>query len=113
MSTAAKALQAYDTATRLRSQREQDADVFRRVSTALRTAHDDLARARALADARRLWQTVLAANLDPLNPLPASLRAQIVAVASTVLRSASKERPDFETMAQIGENLANGLGGQA
>lgn len=113
MSSSAKALQAYGSATRLRSQRDQDADVFRRISAALRGAADEMGRSRALADARRLWQTVLAANLDPLNPLPPALRAQIVAVANTVLRIAAQDQPEFETMAQIGDNFANGLSGRA
>lgn len=112
MSQSAKALQAYGTATKLRSQREQDAEVFRRVSATLRNASDDLARTRALATVQRLWQAVLAANLDPLNPLPAPLRAQIVSVANGVLHHATDPQVNFELIAQIGDNFAEGLSGR-
>ena len=37
-----------------RSQRDQEADVFRRANGALRAASDNMARVRALADNRRL-----------------------------------------------------------
>lgn len=112
MSQSSKALQAYDSANRLRSQREQDAEVFHFVSTSLRTASDDLSRTRALATAKRLWQTVLAANLDPLNPLPPALRAQIVSVASNVLQHTDGENTDLTFVAEIGDNFARGLSGQ-
>lgn len=112
MSQSAKALQAYGTATKLRSQREQDAEVFRRVSSSLRNASDDISRTRALATVQRLWQTVVAANLDPLNPLPAPLRAQIVSVANGVLRHISEPEVNVELIAQIGDNFAEGLSGR-
>lgn len=112
MSHSAKALQAYDSANRLRSQRDQDAEVFRVISAELRSASDELSRTRALSTARRLWQTVLAANLDPLNPLPPALRAQIVSVASNVLQHAGDPGADLEFIADIGDNIASGLNGQ-
>lgn len=113
MSQSAKALQAYGSATLLRSQRDQDAEVFRQVSATLRSASDELSRTRALATVRRLWQTVLAANLDPLNPLPPALRAQIVSVANGVLHHASEKEVNFELIAEIGDNFAEGLSGRA
>lgn len=113
MSATSRMLKAYGSASALRNQRDQDAEIFRRVSAALRSAPDDLARARALADARRLWQTVLAANHDPLNPLPLPLRAQIISVANTILRMADQENPSFSFIADIADDFASGLSGRA
>jgi flagellar biosynthesis regulator FlaF len=113
MSHSAKAYKAYESANQLRGQREQDAEVFRTISSMLRAAEDDLSRTRALATARRLWQTVLATNLDPLNPLPAPLRAQIVSVSNNVLQQINDNNTDFEVIATIGDNFANGLSGRA
>jgi flagellar biosynthesis regulator FlaF len=111
MSSTSRVLKAYGSASALRSQREQDAEIFRRVSAGLRAVSDDLSTVRAIADARRLWQTVLAANLDPLNPLPAPLRAQIVAVANTALRTADDAKPNLHFLAEIADNFAAGLAG--
>ncbi|WP_081432862.1 flagellar biosynthesis regulator FlaF [Acidiphilium cryptum] len=113
MSHSAKAFKAYESANQLRGQREQDAEVFRTVSSMLRAADDDLSRTRALATARRLWQTILATNLDPLNPLPAPLRAQIVSVANNILQQTNDQSPDLEVIAIIGDNFAEGLSGRA
>lgn len=112
MSYQAKALKAYENANSLRDQRQQDAEVFRSVSVLLRTADTELESVKAVATARRVWQTVLATNLDPLNPLPESLRIQIVSVANTVLRQMNSERVDVEFVATICDNFANGLSGK-
>jgi flagellar biosynthesis regulator FlaF len=106
-------VRAYGNASALRSQRDQDAEVFRHFSALLRAASDDMDRVRALAGVNRLWRTVLAANHDPLNPLPAALRAQIVSVATSVLRMAEQETPDFAAIAAIGDHFAEGLSGRA
>lgn len=111
MSSTSRMLKAYGNAAALRSQRDQDAEIFRRVSASLRTASDDMGRTRALADARRLWQTVLAANHDPLNPLPVPLRAQIISVANTVLRMVEHDRPNIGFIADIADDFASGLSG--
>jgi len=87
--------------------------VFRHFSALLRSATDDLSRTRALAGTKTLWRTVLAANLDPLNPLPAPLRAQIVSVANAVIRMAEQDNPNLTTIAEIGDNFANGLNGRS
>ncbi|MDD2877265.1 MAG: flagellar biosynthesis regulator FlaF [Acidiphilium sp.] len=113
MSSTSKMLKAYGTASALRNQRDQDADVFRRVSASLRAASDDLGRTRAMADARRLWQTVLAANHDPLNPLPIPLRAQIISVANAVLRTADQDPTNLSFLADIADKFADGLSGQS
>ncbi|HQT60659.1 MULTISPECIES: flagellar biosynthesis regulator FlaF [unclassified Acidiphilium] len=112
MSYQAKALKAYENANNLRDQRQQDAEVFRSVSVMLRTADNELERVKAIATARRVWQTVLATNLDPLNPLPEPLRIQIVSVANTVLRTMDAETIDLDFVATICDNFSNGLSGK-
>ncbi len=112
MSSSTRMVKAYDTASALRSPRDQDADVFRHFSALLRSASDDLSRTRALAGTITLWRTVMAANLDPLNPLPAPLRAQIVSVANAVIRMAEQDQPNLTTIATIGDNFADGLSGR-
>jgi flagellar biosynthesis regulator FlaF len=113
MSSTAQIVRAYGNASALRSQRDQDADVFRHFSAMLRSASDDMSRVRALAGVNRLWRTVLAANHDPLNPLPTALRAQIVSVASSVLRMIENEVPNLAAIAEIGDHFADGLSGHA
>ncbi|OYV66327.1 MAG: hypothetical protein B7Z59_05965 [Acidiphilium sp. 37-67-22] len=112
MSYQAKALKAYENANSLRDQRQQDAEVFRSVSVMLRAADNELERVKAVATARRVWQTVLATNLDPLNPLPETLRVQIVSVANTVLRHMDVGTIDIDFVATICDNFSNGLSGK-
>lgn len=112
MSNHFQVLKAYGSAATLRNQRDQDAEIIRRVSSALCRASDEISRTRALADVKMLWQTILAANHDPRNPLPIPLRAQIVSVAQSVLRAAIQETPDFDFLAEINDHFANGLNGR-
>ena len=74
------AARAYDTAATHRSQRAQEADVFRRATGALKAARvaGPVPRVHAIADNRRLWLTVTDLMRDPLNSLPQELRASIV-----------------------------------
>ena len=67
-----QATRAYEAAATHRSQREQEADVFRRAIGALKAARNGnaLQRVRALADNRRLWMTVHDLMRDPDNSLP-------------------------------------------
>ena len=62
-----QATRAYQAAASHRSQREQEADVFRRAIGALKSARNGNAfqRVRALADNRRLWMTVHDLMHDP------------------------------------------------
>jgi flagellar biosynthesis activator protein FlaF len=108
------AARAYDTAASHRSQREQEADVFRRATGALKAARvaGSIPRLRAIADNRRLWMTVNVLMRDPLNPLPQDLRASIVSVGLTVQREMENEVPDFDFLIGINENIAAGLSGQ-
>ena len=105
---------AYAAAATHRSQREQEADVFRRANGALKSARDagPLQRVRAIADNRRLWLTVSDLMRDPLNALSVDLRADIVSVGLAVQREMDRDSPDFDFLIAINENIAAGLAGQ-
>jgi flagellar biosynthesis activator protein FlaF len=110
-----QATRAYEAAATHRTQREQEADVFRRATGALKTARhaDPLQRVRAIADNRRLWLTVADLMRDPLNALPLELRADIVSVGLAVQREMDRDSPDFDFLIAVNENIAAGLAGQA
>lgn len=105
------ATNAYQQAASHRSIREQEADIFRHAIGALRAARgaDELQRARAIADNRRLWLTVDDLMSDPDNALPIELRASIVSVAHSVRREMDRTSPDFEFLIAINEHMAAGL----
>ena len=109
-----RATQAYQTATEHRSQREQEADVFRRASGALKAARrgGSLQQVSAIADNRRLWLAVSDLVRDPLNALPPELLASIASVSMAVQREMNRERPDLDFLIEINENFAAGLSGQ-
>ena len=115
MQTLDQASRAYAAAATHRSQREQEADVFRRASGALKAARraNPIQRVQAIADNRRLWITVAGLMRDPLNELPEALRASIVSVGMVVQREMEQESPDFDFLIGINENIAAGLSGQA
>jgi len=115
MHTMTQAANAYDTAATHRSQRVQEADVFRRAIGALKAARDSgpMPRIRAIADNRRLWMTVTDLMRDPLNPLPEDLRASIVSVGLAVQREMNTDSPDFDFLISINENIAAGLSEQS
>lgn len=105
---------AYQASARHRSQRDQDADVFRRANAALRAAGGDkMAQIRALADNRRLWTMVADLARDPSNPLPAPLRGQLVSVGLAASREMDAPAPDFAFLMQVNDHVAAGLSGQA
>ena len=108
------ASRAYESAAAHRSQRDQEADVFRRAIGALKTAREsgDIMRTQAIADNRRLWATVSDLMRDPLNVLPEDLRASIVSVSLAVQREMQRDTPDFDFLIAINENMAAGLSGQ-
>ncbi len=108
-----QATRAYEAAATHRSQREQEADVFRRAIGALKAARNGnaLQRVRALADNRRLWMTVHDLMRDPDNNLPPELRAAIVSVGITVQREMDLDMPNFDFLIAINENFAAGLSG--
>src|SRR3954447_9781789 len=109
-----QAVQAYESASRYRSQREQEADVFRRATAVLKAARSagTIARVRALADNRRLWLTVNDLMHDPDNGLPIKMRAQIVSVGLAVQREMDLEEPDFDFLITVNESLEAGLSGR-
>ena len=109
-----RATRAYEAAATHRTQREQEADVFRRATGALKTARDadSLKRVRAIADNRLLWMTVADLMRDPVNALPTELRARIVSVGLAVQREMDRESPDFDFLIAVNENIAAGLAGR-
>jgi flagellar biosynthesis activator protein FlaF len=111
MHTMTQAANAYDAASTHRNQRVQEADVFLRATGALKAARNSgpMPRIRAIADNRRLWLTVTDLMRDPLNPLPAELRASIVSVGMAVQREMDSDSPDFDFLIEINENIAAGL----
>jgi flagellar biosynthesis activator protein FlaF len=114
MLNASHAIQAYKTASRYRSQRDQEADVFRQAIAALKGAKNagPIQQIRALTDNRRLWSTVGDLLRDPTNALPEPLRAAILSVGMTVQREMDQEAPDFDFLISINETIAAGLSGQ-
>lgn len=114
MQTMSQAARAYEAASGHRSQREQEADLFRQANGALRQARTagPIARGRAIADNRRLWLTVGDLMQDPANLLPIALRAAIVSVGLAVQREMDRPAPDFDFLISINEQLAAGLSEQ-
>ncbi len=113
MPTINQAVNAYSAAVNHRSQRQQEADVFRRAIGALKAARegDAIKRVRALADNRRLWMAVTDLMRDPDNALPVELRASIMSVGLAVQREMDQESPDFGFLIAVNEDLAAGLDG--
>lgn len=113
MQSMRQATDAYGAAAMHRSQRQQEADVFRRAIGALKAARDGdaIRRVRALADNRRLWLAITDLMRDSQNALPVALRASIMSVGLAVQRKMDRESPDFGFLIAINENLAAGLDG--
>jgi flagellar biosynthesis regulator FlaF len=111
MQTMMRAARAYQAATTHRSQREQEADVFRHAIGALVSARGagPIPRLRALADNRRLWLTVTDLMHDPDSGLPVELRASIVSVGLAVQREMDLEQPNFDFLIEINKSIAEGL----
>jgi hypothetical protein len=91
--------------------KQMEAEVFARATRAIRTAESagPLATARAVADNRRLWDTVHDCVIDPTNGLPAPLRAQIASIALAVIRECDAEAPDLGFIAETNEQFAAAL----
>ena len=111
------ATRAYQARSADRNLRDQEADVFRRATAALRRAqsnsdsNSDLDRVQALADNGLLWSTLTIALRDPDNALPESLRASILSVGKAVQRELSVKTPDFPFLIGINEQMTAGLMG--
>jgi len=110
----AQAARAYRAASARRGPREQEADVFRRVTGALRAARDGtaLSQTKALADNSRLWMMIGDLLRDPDNALPAALRASIVSVGQALQREMRQPAPDFAFLIAVNEDITAGLSGQ-
>ena len=113
MSAQTFAARAYRASAAHRSLREQEADVFRHALGALQAARSGgaMPQARALADNRRLWGTVIDLMRDPDNKLPAALRAQIVSLGLAVQRDMDGDAPDWNFLIQINEHMVASLSG--
>ncbi|MGH7188529.1 MAG: flagellar biosynthesis regulator FlaF [Acetobacteraceae bacterium] len=111
----ANGLSAYKAASAARGARQQEADVFRRANGALRAAHHGgpLDQVRAVSDNRRLWNAVLDLVFDPTSPLPAPLRGAIASVGLAVQREVGREKPNFDFLIAVNENIAAGLAGES
>jgi len=106
-----QAARAYRAASAHRSPREQEADVFRRVTGALRAAQEgtELERVKALADNTRLWMMVGDLLRDPDNALPTALRASVVSVGKALQREMQQAAPDFAFLIAVNEDITAGL----
>ena len=112
------ARRAYGAAHAVLDPREREADVFRRVTGALRAAAEaegeargapGPACARALADNRRLWLAVESAALHPANLLAPPLRANLVSLARAVQREMASPNPDLRFLIEVNEQITAGL----
>jgi flagellar biosynthesis regulator FlaF len=108
-----QARQAYEAAARFRSQRDQEADVFRHATLALKAARGAgaIVRIKALADNRRLWMTVGDVVRDSENTLPEDTKAGIVSIALSVQRELDQESPDYDFLVGMNENMTAALSG--
>jgi flagellar biosynthesis regulator FlaF len=111
--TLANVVRAYGAARAARDPREQEADIFRRVTGSLRAVQqqDGPARVRAVADNRRLWLAVESAVIDPSNQLPQQMRAGLVSLGRAVQREMDQADPDIAFLIEVNEQVARGLAG--
>jgi flagellar biosynthesis regulator FlaF len=115
MNSFSRGARAYQAAADVRNLRQQEADVFRRATGALRSCRNGrpLDQVRALADNRRLWLTVTTLMRDPTNALPAELRAGIISLGLAVDREMDKPSPSIDFLIGINESIVDGLCGVA
>ena len=105
------ARRAYQMTRQAMDPREQEADVIRRVTGGLRSAleREGIARARAIADNRRLWIALDASLRHPANQLPQETRVTMIQVGRTVMREMENSAPDLAFLIEINEQLTFGL----
>ena len=105
------ASRAYQARSSDRHPREQEADVFRRATAALRLAQagDEMARVRALADNRLLWTTLSILMADPANALPPALRGSMISIGGAIRRELDQPEPDLAFLIGINEQITAGL----
>jgi flagellar biosynthesis regulator FlaF len=104
---------AYQSAINLRSQRDQEADVFDIARSKLRDGLEtgSLPLSKALADNTRLWQTVVTLTLDPNNPQPTHIRQSLLSLATAVTREMQRPKPNVNFLIEVNGNIAAGLRG--
>ena len=107
------AARAYQARSADRNLREQEADVFRRATAALRQAQsgEQIDVVRAVADNRLLWSTLVLVLKDPQNAIPAGLRSSIISVGMAVQRELNTDEPDLSFVIGINEQITAGLAG--
>lgn len=106
------ASRAYQSQSARRDLREQEADVFRRVTFALRAAKADPARqGTAVADNIRLWLRLGDVLRDPANALPPGLRAGIISLGHALQREMTQQDPDLDFLIGVNERITEGLTG--
>ena len=105
------ARRAYQQTRQAMAPREQEADVFRRVTGALKAALSDegITRARAIADNRRLWIALEASIRHPANLLPKHTKVTMLNVGRAVLREMDTAEPDLDFLIEVNEQVAEGL----
>jgi flagellar biosynthesis regulator FlaF len=103
----------YGATQRVRTLREQEADVFRRINYGLKAAlnGDAIDRARAVSDNRRLWFAIEAALVNPENQLPEATRIGIMRLGRGVQREMENLEPDINFLIDINEQMIAGLSG--
>ena len=104
---------AYGAAQQVRSLREQEADVFRRVNYSLKAAltADTINKARAISDNRRLWLGVEAALSHPANQLPAATRQAILRLGRAIQHEMDNKQPDISFLVEMNDQIIAGLSG--
>ena len=106
------AARAYHSQAARRDLREQEADIFRRVTFGLRAAKaDPLRQGVAVADNIRLWLQLGDVLRDPANRLPAALRASVLSVGQALQREMAQPDPDLDYLIAVNENITDGLMG--
>lgn len=105
------ARRAYQMTRQAMDPREQEADVIRRVTGALKAAleTEGIARARAIADNRRLWIALDASLRHPANQLPMETKLNILRVGRVVMQEMENTVPDLGFLIEVNEHLASGL----
>jgi flagellar protein FlaF len=105
------ARRAYQQTRQAMAPREQEADVFRRVTGALKVAlaQEGIVRARAIADNRRLWIALESSVRHPANQLPQQTKIAMLNVGRAVLREMEGAEPDLGFLIEVNEQFAEGL----
>jgi flagellar biosynthesis regulator FlaF len=70
---------------------------------------EGIARARAVADNRRLWIALDASLRHPANQLPQQTKLTMLQVGRAVLREMENTSPDLPFLIEINEQMASGL----